>query len=134
MKMILLLVGLIAFGTLSVHAQQNGRQSTKYVLFPDYDRDIQKLNADKEKNARKAPENHQATRQQIFTNYNPQKTTPKRQIAAKRQGEDKLSSATVAPTKEQVDQMHKELKKPEIPTQGVDEPAASNCLPKDKKS
>jgi hypothetical protein len=120
MKIVLLLICMLTIGAWSATAQENnGRNSTKYILFPDFDKDVRKVNASEDKNARKAVlQTGKSTREQIFTNYNKQQTaTRSAKPAAQTAGKAKLLSDTKAEIKPQA-----EVKKREIPLQQGQEP------------
>lgn len=122
MKILILLIGMLTIGALGVNAQENngsGAKSTKYRLFPDFDKDVKKVNATEDKNARRAaPQNTTSTREQIFKDYKKQPAARSAKPSALKTGGAKLSSdskAEPAPAKE-------EVKKPEIPLQEGQEP------------
>ncbi|UYQ93673.1 hypothetical protein MKQ68_00975 [Chitinophaga horti] len=125
MKQVFMLLALLTIGAFGAHAQQSGRQSTKYTLFPDFDKDVQRLKAEKEKNTRQAaPAAAKTPRQQIFTDYKPQSAAPKNSMKkVQPQGGSKMLSATAAPQMDEATRAKMQPVKMEIPTQGSEEPA-----------
>lgn len=101
MKLLLLLIGFVTFGALGASAQQ----STKYTLFPDFDKDIQRVSPPANSNARKAApaDAGKRSKERLFENYKPQSTgTPKPKQA--RQASTQLpSSSSAAESKQKLD-------------------------------
>lgn len=100
MKTILLFAGLLLLSAGALMAQSKG-SSTKYILFPDYDADIARLqkNSKTDDNARQ--KSIRSTKEQIFKDYRPQLNTtkpprPQGSLNANKSGAAKLSSESAA--------------------------------------
>lgn len=113
MKLLFLLISFVTLGVLSASAQQ----STKYKLFPDFDKDIQRVSPPTTANARKAAPADAGKRgkERLFENYKPQSTgTPKPKQA--RQASAQLpSSSSAAEAKQKLDANKTQTPQPVTP-------------------